>query len=469
MTTNAGDAMRASAIMVAAAIVVGGLALSPSVAARQPPASGDAPKVDSIERAMDALRAAMRAGTAKLDRDTLLQGLAARAAVRSAAQAVIDAMVEAASASTLLAYDYVGFEFDTAPRLSGRILRVGPGEAIEKFNEVWASLKPGDTVLFAAGRFEITDRVIQTTLRSGRSPLTDVQFVGAGVDQTTITGDSGLTFRGLQRVRFADMIIDAMNSPVIDLSGGQCQFRDCRIVSYNSGAGGSNAISASRGSVLLLERCTFDGRDGRAEGRNYGVAFDLRGEYAMYARGCEFIDNEEISRATDIEVYDACVSSTVSDHDAGINLYSGGTLLLRDNHARVRGNKFSGEFTFATDDRAMIDAALGRPSQLDALGEQVVRELALSRRLPYWIGLLRSADPQVRRDASAQLRRLTDQDVPEQPGSIAPGIGAADIEAAMAAEQVYARLAQWFEEVRDRLVWNEADGRWEIAPPDDPP
>ena len=119
-----------------------------------------------------------------------------------------------------------------------------------------------------------------------------------------------LSLQGADRVRLENVTIDCRDNPFLELrQHGAVSLKNCEVVNYNSGAGGSNAVYAS-GTTLLIDGRTFDGAGGRSAGPNSrGNVFDLRGNNRAYARNTKFLNNAEIARSECI-TFDGCMVST---------------------------------------------------------------------------------------------------------------------------------------------------------------
>lgn len=304
----------------------------------------------------------------------------------------------------LLGRDYARFACDTMPRLTGRLLRVGQGQAHTTLEAAAEQMEPGDTILLGQGTYKLPPR------RSWR----DVAFVGQGREQTVLH----LQLETATRVRIAGVHIDCQNNEFLDLrNGGSVQIRDCLIDNYNSGAGGSNAVFAS-GSVLLVEGCVFEGRSGRMAKRDHGGrVFDLRGTNVLYARATRFVDNSEVVRASNLCVFDDCESLNRLRSDFGIMPYRGGRVLLRKN--RVTVHKGDGpepiEFSTSSDDAAVAQElrGVGRAGKSEILAG--LEALHLDRDPRYWAVLLMHAEQEVRFLASGRLAALLRGLLPKPP------------------------------------------------------
>jgi hypothetical protein len=244
--------------------------------------------------------------------------------------------------------------------------------------------------------------------------------------------------------------------------------RDCEVVNYNSGAGGSNALGDNAG-VVLLEGCLFDGSGGRASRRpeDMGNAMDLRADAWLYARECQFVNNEDIVRATIPTVFDRCTALNTRGPLYGVISYPEGHIFLRESDSLVSNAvRASGPppraFSTATDDRAFVDYLLDPSKPIDDDSKQLASALQLTHRLPYWIGLIRDSDAQVRDLAKERLAALADIQVSLPADGPKEGETLADLGAMFNIEQEYARLMNWFDVNRARLRWDEAGSRYRL-------
>jgi hypothetical protein len=256
--------------------------------------------------------------------------------------------------------------------------------------------------------------------------------------------------------------IDCHDTPFCDLRrNGAIHVRNCYVFNYNSGTGGSNSIHGADSSVLI-EQCTFEGRSGAAGPRNLGNALDLRGDCSLYVRQTQFIDNEEILGASFPCVFDGCIAIT-ADATARLNQLSGSVILLRDSPSlATRGATFA-TFAVATDEKTFIDAATGASPAPDSRSQQLIATLMLNRRLPYWIGLLRHENSELRTIAAAHLARLTGMEVsasPPEPSGETNDLG--ELGPVIRAEVEFARMMDWFDANKARLQWDVSAGRYRV-------
>jgi hypothetical protein len=319
------------------------------------------------------------------------------------------------------------------------------------------------------------------------------------------------------RVRIEAVKIRCNDDECIDLrSGGSVHLRNCTIYEYNSGAGGSNAIRGSD-AVLFVEGCVFEGMSGRAAGhQSGGDAFDLRGTNFLFVKDTTFIDNDEVARVTFPAVFDGCVSKGSTPWESGILPYAAGMLFVRNNKIKVSKPEWARESAHFTGDAAFVRALLGEGKPLEGLSRDLAEAIRATRNLPYWIGLLRHADAEIRKKAARRVETLTGRTVvlvKEEKGKVDPEdldrwireldhedfetrekamkeLERAGTEALEKLEEVvksgtleqkirarrllatierrspvrfeleYARLIRWYEENRERLVWDAKAGKY---------
>jgi hypothetical protein len=443
--------------LVVAAVTAVSAATSPSgvvqgAAEGTPPPALTAEEQAFIDQAAANLAAALAANRVDYAVDDLPTILQKINAVRRAASAHERAMLDALFDPDPLVLDYSMYVAGTAPRLTGRIVRIGPNRAFEDFASALPSLQAGDLVILDAGEYEIGRD------RSNPALPSDIAILGQGPEATTLrTGQ----VQSATRMRLANLAIDCNNSPFIDLdrNNGRAQIVDCRIYNYNSGAGGSNAIYGTD-SVLLIERCLFEGLSGRSyrPGSGGGNAFDLRGENALFVRQSQFVDNAEICRSSRNFVFDACISSGDSRGYGGVS----GEAYVRDNRVMTYSLKAT-NFTYALDDIEVVrfasDPSVGG---IDETTMANIERLQLSRRLPYWIPLVRHDDPAVREIALAQVIRLTGLD-PDEMLIAAPDDPGVELNPPLEVELIYSALMNWFEQNRAKLRWDDSLERYVVA------
>jgi predicted Ser/Thr protein kinase len=362
-------------------------------------------------------------------------------------------------APELVGANYVLFRNATSPRLSGNVVRVGPQRDIVDLASAQEHLRPGDLVLLDEGAY-----TLPPTRSNEPSHWTDIAIVGAGQDKTTLAG----VIESAERLRVEGVRVECRDNEFVDMRGGTLHLRDCYITGYNSGAGGSNAIYGNE-TVMLVERCTFEGKTGRASGSHSGDAFDLRGFNLLYVRQSHFLDNGEIIRATFPCVFEECTGGNSSDQ-YGIIPYSSGFVLFRGRqtplrirrsvNALVRGNVAA--FSLATDDIKFLGLVLGEPMDVDAYTRRVAQELGLEHSLPYWIGLLRHEDSQVRNKAAGRVASLTGLTVSMPETAEAASTLRSASGALFDAEREYARVMAWYEENHSSLRWNDATDSYEL-------
>ncbi|MHC5039461.1 MAG: hypothetical protein ACYTHM_19330, partial [Planctomycetota bacterium] len=249
-------------------------------------------------------------------------------------QATLSAMADPAA----VVLNIVQIRNETSPRLTGRIVRVGPGGEFENLGNAFRHIRPGDLIRLGKGSFRLPS-----------AQWRDIAVVGRGPKNTELA----VALEAALRLRIEGVKIDCKDTEAIDIrDNGAIHLKDCHIFNYNSGAGGSNAIFTS-GSVLFVEGCVFEGMSGRAAGRGSGGdAFDMRGDNVLFCRKTKFIDNQEILRATFPCGFDECISENKTKWDSGITPYQPGYVFLRKNKATVRSSQTTVPFQRATDDIA---------------------------------------------------------------------------------------------------------------------
>jgi hypothetical protein len=151
-------------------------------------------------------------------------------------------------------------------------------EASEEFGRVFEARAPGLTVdgatldpagsvpngailTYPAGVYSLRfDR-----LRPGEGPTGDLTIQGAGMDKTLVRlGEPG-AIRTVSNLTLRDLTIDTGNSELVDARGNDpvaIRLQRCRILGYDSGAGGSVMIRA-RTAALLAEDSAIEGGYGR--------------------------------------------------------------------------------------------------------------------------------------------------------------------------------------------------------------
>jgi len=336
------------------------------------------------------------------DRDTVQDFIHRRHRLRdrlgSQAQATLEQL---AKAEQSMLGNYVFLWSEVSPRLTGTIRQVGAGDRNPTLAEVLAAAQPGDVVLLGEGSYAFDAR------KRRAAKWHDIAFVGRGAGKTTVKFTSYHEFPACQRVRFEGVKIDCGDSSWCDLCDGSLHLRDCHLFNYNSGTGSCAAIGGSD-TMLLVEGCTFEGNTGRDAGEGKGAAFGLHGFNVLYVRKTEFVDNREVLRAAFPCTFDDCRARGCERWD--IMDYCG-PIWLRKNTVTLNDRDGVLDFTFAADDRAVIEFILGERQELDGPATRLVAECALARHLPYWIRLLGHRDDWVRSRAIARFEALTGQKI----------------------------------------------------------
>ncbi|HRX87703.1 MAG TPA: hypothetical protein P5572_21970, partial [Phycisphaerae bacterium] len=408
-----------------------------------------------IQTSTDSLQQILVNNRVDFGSDSLTDIMVKRAAIVAALQEYQEAVIHHFVDPQLFSADYVQYLNATAPRLTGRVIEVGPNKEYTSLALARNAIKPGDTIRLTAGTFALGPNRGRDATR-----WADIAIIGAGPELTTLTGQ----VESALRLRLQNLRLQCDDDEFVDLrNGGSLHLRDCVISGYNSGAGGSNAVYGS-GCIMLVERCTFEGRSGRVADRHNGDALDLRGFCFLYVRQSQFVDNQEIIRATFPCVFDACTSRTTEDRRShGIMPYPTGFVLLRDNQATLSSTQRTGQFVPATDDLEFLRLVLGAPSHAGKVAQNMSERLALYRNLPYWIGLLRHENADVRSAAADQIKKLTGQVVDLAADNQPDHDAAASLNPPLAAEASATRMMQWYDAHRDTLVWDEAAGAYRTS------
>ena len=224
-------------------------------------------------------------------------------------------------ANSDLVMNYIYFCNDVCPRLSGRVIKVGPKSEFETISSALSAAEAGDSLQLEPGEFEFGS--------TSALKLNDIEIRGdrAGskikLNRARAMRDSKLT-----RFRFMNIEFNCDNTQLEIGRESKVEFRDCQFSNYNSGSGGSNAISG-RNNVVLFENCLFDGKAGRAAGRGSGGnAFDLRGNDLLYLRNTKFIDNGNLNLRR--AVIDKCAVQSSDEHLARFRYVYGNIVKVRN-------------------------------------------------------------------------------------------------------------------------------------------
>ncbi len=282
--------------------------------------------------------------------------------------------------------DVTHFILTTSPRLRGAVIHPQPGTFTS------AITAPGSVVLLDEGAY---------VFRHVRGPLLhDVAIVGLSPAKTTLS----LTLNSAIRVRLQNLTIDCKDNPFIDFrGGGSVSLKNCVIVNYNSGAGGSEAIEGSD-TVLMIENCTIDGAGGRQHGRSLGNAFDLRGTNQVFARNSTFLNNSEICRSNCI-TFDGC---SIGGSSPLRPYFETGIRYIRNSPtiAAPVATPDGPAFDLAMDDDAFVEIARNHDAGSDSITRRLLDIFNPSDDPRYWLGMLRSVKPEIRAIATAELKRL---------------------------------------------------------------
>lgn len=338
-----------------------------------------------------------------------------------------------------LMLNYVMMRNATSPRLTGRVINVGPMDEFTTLEKALEAAVSGDCIRLEKGTYQFVDS--RTLFSRGDAP-SDIAIVGESREDTIVQFANRQSLPTAIRWRFADLTINCGNSEVLDLRrGGTAEFNNCLIREYNSGSGGSNAISGNT-TVIVVENSVFEGESGRSVGRSKGTAFDLRGRNLLYCRETKFEKNSEILRVNFHCVFDKC---SAIDGTNSLRVYPSGKVLVRENEIIDERKDFE-QFEARADEIEFINLALGKTVKLDERSETIVQRLKLQRHPQYWIGLMRSNDSSIRTIAMKQLESMlpVDAEIDDENETLEY---AADIECG--------RLLNWLELNKSDLQWDE--------------
>lgn len=294
----------------------------------------------------------------------------------------------------LAGLDVTRFVAVASPRLSGDVVnRIhSPLSAVD--------FKRGNLVLLGEGDYAISDRDSSSNL--ARQSFSDVAIFGVSPQKTRLR----LNIRLAHRLRLENLTIDCGNDPCMDFrSSAELCLKNCVIMNYNSGAGGSSAIDGSN-TTLLIEDCTFDGNTGRQAGHSMGNAFDLRGGNQVYARNTTFIDNSEISRERCI-TFDGCGQQRTQARP--MSFFDAGARFLRNSPSLVSGvvrSNMADAFTETTDDPTFVQHVLHDSRSDDPLSQRLLDSADFAGDPRYWAALYRGQGENINTIAAQQLSRL---------------------------------------------------------------
>lgn len=367
-------------------------------AAQEPRSGPDWPVDPELQAALRELAAILAANPGDARRDDLRAILDRRKTIAAGIEAFQHRVLARLIDPQVVAVDITRFAHDTAPRLLGNVVRVGPQGDAATLAEALELLQPGDLVLLGEGNHELKP--------PRQRLLADLAFVGTG-RTTVLTGE----VEKASRIRFENLAIDCRDRPFLNLhGGGAVHLRRCFVANYNSGAGGSNAIFGVD-VAMLIEECEFEGNSGRAKGSSHGDALDLRGEFVLALRRSKFIDNDEIVRATGLTVVDQCIAEGNRGH--GVLPYAAGQTFARS--CDLPFNNPPLELPCASDDLEFVRCALGVAKDIPPAVTAAVAANDATHNLRYWIALRRHPDPAIAALAAQGLARLLAGSPPQVP------------------------------------------------------
>lgn len=276
--------------------------------------------------------------------------------------------------------DYTGYVYRTTPRLSGRVLALQPGVQPQGW------IPEGAVVVLGDGEYIFED---------GSLAFGDVFFVGRGAARTRLK----IHLSVAQRVRISGVTIDCDNDPLLDARrGGALQLDRCTITGYNSGAGGSYALTGE--AALLVEDCEFDGRKGRAAQSTgqRGTAFRMSGDVPICIRSSKFVDNREVAHGP-VGVFDDCRLS--ASRTAAVTPAHEHTFIRNCSPGFFIGA--GRPFAVSSDDLIYVRAARDANRTGDPLADRMLKLLDSRDDPRFWLALLRSEHAEVRAIARKML------------------------------------------------------------------
>ncbi len=310
--------------------------------------------------------------------------------------------------NTKLAMNYVYFCNAVCPRLSGRIVSVGPNSEHKNVGQALTNAKPGDTLMLERGTIEMGP------VPSKQGALQDIEIRGHK-SGTTIKGSRAWRnhAKAMNRVRFLGLTYDCQNEELSLGRESRVEFRNCKFSNYGGSAGRSNCLTSTN-SIILVEDCDFNGGSEVANQR-LGQAFEFRGTGQLYLRKTRFIDNGNLSVGT--AVVDRCTMHVSDPKNPWANhqYVSGNLIKIRESDlGRTHVHK-NNEFGLAVDDADFVQFFRQRlasevPTPLSE-AKPFVEKLEFDNNLQYWIGLVRSPNPRIRDFAASRVAKLTGLDV----------------------------------------------------------
>ena len=405
-----------------------------------------------------------------------------------------------------LILNYVFMRNQTSPRLTGRVINVGPQEKIKSLDEALTQAQSGDCIRLGKGVFEIGGNQNRMFLQP-TDVATDIAIIGEGKDATKIKIGRRGEITAAVRWRISHASIDCGGSEGIDLRrGGSLEFLNCKIFNYDRGPGGTNA-------AMVVENTEMIGDTSRGSD-----AFHLSIGSRLYVRKVQFEENREVVSASFPCVFDRCTANGTNRNDNRISAHPYGTVLLRDSQFPIQRGYNVSEFKYAVDDLEFVDLALGNREKLDARSEQIVKTLQLNRHPAYWIGLLRHTDVEICKLAGERVETIlpvkvkiakSDAVIPNEEIDLAINqlgdskyevrnaaakrlvqfgrlarksleaiakTGSADqrktaeqiieqlsLEPNLAVDTECGRLLNWYEQNRAKLKWSESAGKYQLA------
>ncbi|MHC5039397.1 MAG: right-handed parallel beta-helix repeat-containing protein [Planctomycetota bacterium] len=307
-------------------------------------------------------------------------------------------------AEPLCGMNAVWIRNETSPRLTGRVLRIGPGGDAKTLKEANPLIRAGDLIRLGEGTFNL-----------GHGPWTDIAILGLGPEKTQLRAG----FQMANRVRIEGVGINSGSGYFTSFrNGGGLHLKNCRFL-RTYGGGNRRAIVFGCNAVVFAEGCTFEER-GAGESKGTGAAFfHLVGVSYLLVKDSEFIDGNPGIRVTTACVLDRCSFLQSKPVPPFIVQEGPGSVFLRDTEVEVKSSGEVIPFTEATDDPAFIAFALGERGAHEDLSGRLAETLRIEGNLPYWIGLLRHEDEGIRSRAARKVEALAGEavrfDAPARP------------------------------------------------------
>lgn len=292
----------------------------------------------------------------------------------------------------------------TAPRLSGRVLKVGENEKYASLEAALAELRSGDKVLLGAGLHTWPSARRRVALPS------DVAIVGLSRDSILVFQTRPIV--GGQRLRLSGLTIEYPGRPFYQARGNSSlELLECAL---NNTAARGYALYGSD-AIVYVEGCVFDAASEASQRRSSAAVFRLYRDSLLYVRRSRFFNyRRSIGVGQTGSVFEKVVIEGENPAAAG-RLIASRAVFTRSNIS-LDGAAIPcpGETGFerATDDAGLVASAAGQDGgALDKESERLIKVLGLRRNLGFWIGLLRHRDETVRALAAERVQALSGEEV----------------------------------------------------------